>query len=121
MDFVNLLTQHRSTILSNSRAREFSKYIQDHSCGKGRNNPTKVCKYDTIRGGWDRHACIRQYDIVCRTKSQFKAVADTALYINQSFAQIKEEFLSVIDHLETSDEEPEMRKEESIMIELDRN
>ena len=108
--FVNLLTQHRSTILSNSQAREFSKYIQDHSCGKGRNNPTKVCKYDTIRGGWDRHACIRQYDMVCRTKSQFKAVADTALYINQSFAQIKEEFLSVIDHLETSDEEPEMRK-----------
>ena len=48
--------------------------------------------------------------MVCRTKSQFKAVADTALYINQSFAQIKEEFLSVIDHLETSDEEPEMRK-----------
>ena len=108
--FVNLLTQHRSTVLSNSRAREFSKYIQDHSCGKGRNNPTKVCKYDKIRGGWDRHACIRQYDMVCRTKSQFKAVADTALYINQSFAQIKEEFLSVIDHLETSDEEPEMRK-----------
>ena len=108
--FVNLLTQHRSTVLSNSRAREFSKYIQDHSCGKGRNNPTKVCKYDRIRGGWDRHACIRQYDMVCRTKSQFKAVADTALYINQSFAQIKEEFLSVIDHLETSDEEPEMRK-----------
>ena len=108
--FVNLLTQHRSTILSNSRAREFSKFIQDHSCGKGRNNPAKVCKYDTIRGGWDRHACIRQYDMVCRTKSQFKAVADTALYINQSFAQIKEEFLSVIDHLETSNEEPEMRK-----------
>ena len=108
--FVNLLTQHRSTILSNSQAREFSKFIQDHPCGKGRNNPTKVCKYDPIRGGWDRHACIRQYDMVCRTKSQFKAVADTALYINQSFAQIKEEFLSVIDHLETSDEEPEMRK-----------
>ena len=108
--FVNLLTQHRSTILSNSQAREFSKFIQDHPCGKGRNNPTKVCKYNPTRGGWNRHACIRQYDMVCRTKSQFKAVADIALYINQSFAQIKEEFLSVIDHLETSDEEPEMRK-----------
>ena len=108
--FVNLLTQHRSTILSNSQAREFSKFIQDHPCGRGRNNPTKVCKYNPTRGGWDRHACIRQYDMVCRTKSQFRAVADTALYINQSFAQIKEEFLSVIDHLETSDEEPEVRK-----------
>ena len=108
--FVNLLTQHRSTILSNSQARKFSKFIQDHPCGKGRNNPTKVCKYNPTRGGWDRHACIRQYDMVCRTKSQFKAVADTALYINQSFAQIKEEFLSVLDHLETSDEAPEVRK-----------
>ena len=108
--FVNLLTQHKSTILSNSQAREFSKFIQDHPCGKGRNNPTKVCKYNPTRGGWDRHACIRQYDMVCRTKSQFRAVADTALYINQSFAQIKEEFLSVIDHLETSDEEPKLKK-----------
>ena len=108
--FVNLLTQRGSAVLSNSRAREFSKYIQDHSCGKGRNNPTKVCKYDKIRGGWDRHACIRQYDMVCRTKSQFKAVADTALYISRSFARIGEEFLSVIDRLETTDEEPGMRK-----------
>ena len=108
--FVNLLTQHRSTILSNSQAREFSKFIQDYPCGRGRNNPTKVCKYNPTRGGWDRHACIRQYDMVCRTKSQFRAVADTALYINQSFAQIKEESLSVIDHLETSDDEPEVRK-----------
>ena len=108
--FVNLLTQHKSTILSNSQAKEFSKFIQDHPCGRGRNNPTKVCKYNPTKGGWDRHACIRQYDMVCRTKSQFRAVADTALYINQSFAQIKEEFLSVIDHLEISDEEPEVRK-----------
>ena len=108
--FVNLLTQHKNTILSNSQAREFGKFIQDHPCGRGRNNPTKVCKYNPNKGGWDRHACIRQYDMVCRTKSQFRAIADTALYINQSFAQIKEEFLSVIDHLETRDEEPEMRK-----------
>ena len=108
--FVNLLTQHKSTILSNSQAREFSRFIQDHPCGRGRNNPAKVCKYNPIKGGWDRHACIRQYDMVCRTKSQFRAVADTALYINQSFAQSKEEFLSVIDHLETNNEEPEMRK-----------
>ena len=39
--FVNLLTQHRSTVLSNSQAREFSKFIQDHPCGKGRNNPAQ--------------------------------------------------------------------------------
>ena len=43
-------------------------------------------------------------------KNQFKAVADTALYINQSFHQIKEEFLSVIDHLETEEDEGEARE-----------
>ena len=64
-----------------------------------------MCKYRPRQGGWDRHACIRQYDMVCRTKSQFTAVTDTALYINQSFHQIKNEFLSVIDHLDTEEEE----------------
>ena len=107
--FVYLLTHHRGTILSSRDAQEFSRFIQDHPCGRGRNNPAKVCKYNPIKGGWDRHACIRQYDMVCRTKSQFKAVADTALYINQSFNQIKEEFLSVIDHLETDRDEPKVR------------
>ena len=48
--------------------------------------------------------------MVCRTKNQFKAVADTALYINQSFHQIKEGFLSVIDHLETEEDEGETRE-----------
>ena len=108
--FVYLLNQHKHTVLSSVDIRQFSRFIQDHSCGRGRNNPAKVCKYNPIKGGWDRHACIRQYDMVCRTKSQFKAVADTALYINQSFNQIKEEFLSVIDHLETEEDEPQARK-----------
>ncbi|MCG8624574.1 MAG: hypothetical protein MJE68_21585, partial [Proteobacteria bacterium] len=68
--------------------------------------------YRPVHGGWDRHACIRQYDMVCRTKNQFKAITDTALYINQSFHQIKEEFLSVIDHLETEKDEENIQKRE---------
>ena len=67
-----------------------------------------------MEGGWDRNACVRQYDMVCRTKNQFKAVTDTALYINQSFHQIKEEFLSVIDHLETEEEDEGKAKERQI-------
>ena len=39
-----------------------------------------------------------------------KLVTDTALYINQSFHQIKEEFLSVIDHLETEEGEGKARE-----------
>ena len=104
--FIHLLTQHKDqVILSNKQSRDFSRFLDNHPCGEGRNNPTKVCKYRPTEGGWDRNACKRQYDMVCRTKNQFKAVTDTALYINQSFHQIKEEFLSVIDHLETEEDE----------------
>ena len=104
--FIHLLTQHKDqVILSNKQSRDFSRFLNNHPCGEGRNNPTKVCRYRPTEGGWDRSACRRQYDMVCRTKSQFKALTDTALYINQSFHQIKEEFLSVIDHLETEEDE----------------
>ena len=103
--FLYLLNQNRDRILSTERAREFSRFLDNHPCGVGRNNPAKVCQYRPIKGGWDETACVRQYDMVCRTKSQFKAITDTALYINQSFHQIKDEFLSVIDHLETEQEE----------------
>ena len=45
-------------------------------------------------------------------KAQFQAVTDTALYINQSFHQVKEEFLSVIDHLETEEDEEKVKERE---------
>ena len=109
--FIHLLTQHKDqVILSNKQSRDFSRFLNNHPCGEGRNNPTKVCKYRPTEGGWDRNACKRQYDMVCRTKSQFKALTDTALYINQSFHQIKEDFLSVIDHLETEEDEGKARE-----------
>ena len=109
--FVHLLTQNKDKIIrSTNQAREFSQFLADHPCGKGRNNPSKVCRYRPVEGGWDRHACIRQYDMVCRTKNQFQAVTDTALYINQSFHQIKNEFLSVIDHLDTEEDEENVQQ-----------
>ena len=109
--FIHLLTQHEDqVILSNKQSRDFSRFLDNHPCGEGRNNPTKVCKYRPVEGGWDRNACIRQYDMVCRTKNQFKAVTNTSLYINQSFHHIKEEFLSVIDHLETEEDEGKARE-----------
>ena len=111
--FIHLLTQNKDqVILSNKQSRHFSRFLDNHPCGEGRNNPTKVCKYRPMEVGWDRNACKRQYDMVCRSKNQFKAVADTVLYINQSFYQIKEEFLSVIDHLETEEDEGETREKQ---------
>ena len=85
--FVNLLTQHRSTILSNSQAREFSKFIQDHPCGKGRNNPTKVCKYNPTREGWDRHACIRQYRVSTEELQTLNYVVEK---VEESYPTIKD-------------------------------
>ena len=118
MGLYTLLTQHKDqVILSNKQSRDFSRFLDNHPCGEGRNNPTKVCKYRPVEGGWDRNACKRQYDMVCRTKNQFKAVTDTALYINQSFHQIKEEFLSVIDHLETEEDEGKAKERQ---IHIDR-
>ena len=120
--FVNLLNQNKDRVIpSSDQAKRFAQYLKDHPCGVGRNNPTKVCKYAPIKGGWDRHACVRQYDMVCRTKSQFQAVTDTALYINQSFHQIKDEFLSVIDHLDTEEDEGniQQRKEHNERVQED--
>ena len=91
--FIHLLTQHKDqVILSNKQSRDFSRFLDNHPCGEGRNNPTKVCKHRPVEGGWDRNACVRQYDMVCRTKNQFKAVTDTALYINHSFIKSRKNF-----------------------------
>ena len=57
--------------------------------------------------------CRKQFQLICRAVRQFKAIARAAEYIRRTFNEIKREFLSVIDHLETESEEkdPKERKE----------
>ena len=97
--FVYLLTENRARILSTYQDRQFQSYLTNHPCN-GRTNTNQVCR------GIDKQTCKRQHEIVCRTKKQFLAVTDAAKYIEQSFKQVKKEFLSVIDHLENEEEEP---------------
>ena len=54
--------------------------------------------------------CNKQYQLICRAVKQFKAIARAAEYIRRAYNEIKDEFLSVIDHLETESEEKDSRK-----------
>ena len=54
--------------------------------------------------------CKKQYQLICRAVKQFKAIARAAEYIRRAYNEIKDEFLSVIDHLETEAEEKDPRK-----------
>ena len=48
--------------------------------------------------------------MICRAVRQFKAITRAAEYIRRTFNEIKREFLSVIDHLETEAEEKDPRE-----------
>ena len=43
--------------------------------------------------------------IICRAQLQFEAIVNATKYIRSAYDQVAEEFLSVIDHLETESEE----------------
>ena len=63
--------------------------------------------------------CLKQKQVICRSIQQFKAIANATKYIKTTFEQVKREFMSVIDHLETESEEkePETRKEHNEKVE----
>ena len=52
---------------------------------------------------------------------QFKAITRAAEYIRRTFNEIKREFLSVIDHLETEAEEKDPRKKDKVMRKYKKN
>ena len=54
--------------------------------------------------------CKKQFQLICRAVRQFKAITRAAEYIRRTFNEIKREFLSVIDHLETEAEEKDPRE-----------
>ena len=63
--------------------------------------------------------CLKQIQVICRSVQQFKAIANATEYIRSTFEQVRREFMSVIDHLETESEEkePETRKEHNEKVE----
>ena len=49
--------------------------------------------------------CLKQAQLICRAVQQYRAIANATEYIKTAFEQVKEEFMSVIDHLETEQDE----------------
>ena len=57
--------------------------------------------------------CRKQFQLICRAVRQFRAITRATEYIRRAYNEVKREFLSVIDHLETESEEkdPNARRE----------
>ena len=74
----------------------------------------EVCSEETVKVNGRQivsHAeCKKQFQLICRAVRQFKAITRAAEYIRRTFNEIKREFLSVIDHLETEAEEKDPRE-----------
>ena len=77
----------------------------------------EVCSEEAVRVNGrqilSQAECKKQFQLICRAVRQFKAITRATEYIRRTFNEIKREFLSVIDHLETESEEkdPKERKE----------
>ena len=74
----------------------------------------EVCSEETVkvdgRQILSQAECKKQFQLICRAVRQFKAITRAAEYIRRTFNEIKREFLSVIDHLETEAEEKDPRE-----------
>ena len=59
--------------------------------------------------------------MVCRAIDQFEAMANATMHVKSAFGQVKEQFLSVIDHLETEQDQidEEARDEHNQKVETD--
>ena len=78
--------------------------------------PSETCAEAKNRKAGDsivsEEECFRQAQLICGAKLQFHAIVNATEYIRSAYEQVKEEFLSVIDHLETEDEEEDTEKRE---------
>ena len=74
----------------------------------------EVCSEETVRVNgkqiMSQAECRKQFQLICRAVRQFKAITRAAEYISWTFNEIKREFLSVIDHLETEAKEKDPRE-----------
>ena len=88
-----------------------SKIITEHKCET--ETPTEACQGGAMRVKGKQKlselACRKQFQLVCRAIDQFKALTNTTMYVRSAFEQVKEQFLSVIDHLETEQDQTDER------------
>ena len=101
-----------------------TKIITEHKCET--EIPEEACSGDTLRRGGRQQlselACREEFQLVCRAIDQFKAMANATMHVKSAFEQVKEQFLSVIDHLETEQDQTdeEARDEHNQKVKTDR-
>ena len=88
-----------------------TKIITEHKCET--ETPEEACSGNALRFGGRQQlsesACREEFQLICRAIDQFKAMANATMHVKSAFEQVKEQFLSVIDHLETEqDQKQEM-------------
>ena len=127
--FENYLETFLTDLADPNRVSAFSQLMSSRLTPKGTNLITsvitrsrceqpaeEVCANEEVRQKgkeiFSVDECLKQVQLLCRAIQQYKAIANATEYIRAAFDQVKEEFMSVIDHLETeSDEkEPEVRQ-----------
>ena len=100
-----------------------TKIITEHKCET--ETPEEACSGDALRRGGRQQlselACREEFQLICRAIDQFEAMAYATMHVKSAFEQVKEEFLSVIDHLETEQDQidEEARDEHNQKVETD--
>ena len=88
-----------------------TRVISEDKC---KQTQEEVCAEEAMRTNGkqilSQAECGKQYQLICRAVKQIKSVARAAEYIRRTYNEIKDEFVSVIDHLETESEEKNPRK-----------
>ena len=100
-----------------------TKIITEHKCET--QTAIETCSGDAIRKGGKQElselTCREEFQLICRAVDQFKAMANATMHIKSAFDQVKEQFLSVIDHLETEQDQTDekARDEHNLKVETD--
>ena len=100
-----------------------TKIITEHKCET--ETPEEACSGNAIRFGGRQQlsesACREEFQLICRAIDQFKAMANATMHVKSAFEQVKEQFLSVIDHLETEQDQTdeEARDEHNQKVKTD--
>ena len=87
--------------------------------------PEEACSGNAIRYGGRQQlsesACKEEFQLICRAIDQFKAMVNATMHVKSAFEQVKEQFLSVIDHLETEQDQTdeEARDEHNQKVKTD--
>ena len=115
-----LLLTHKLTSIAQDLV---TKIITEHKCET--ETPEEACSGNPIRFGGRQQlsesACRKEFQLICRAIEQFKAMANATMHVKSAFEQVKEQFLSVIDHLETEQDQidEEARDEHNQKVETD--